>query len=268
MSDKTKMMDWMRTRQGKVSYSMSNRLGPNSYDCSSAVHTAMIAGGFLKQGTFIGNTETLYSMEGKLLVPISRSQASYGDVFVSGVKGNSLGSGGHTGLFLSNKDIIHCTYGYGKNNMAVTPAYQWMGDYSGLPVYYYRLKDTGGIVVPETGNKPQMTILIVDGQWGPGTTKRLQEYFGLSIRDGVISSQPLNDHTKNIYSAEFGKGESGSNLIIAMCKWLGITQSRIITKEFIVALQAKMGTIQDGFISPKSDCVSVMQRRLNAGKLP
>lgn len=264
MSDINRVIDWFKIREGKVRYSMTNRLGPNSYDCSSALFNALIAGGYLPSNTFIGNTETLYALEGKLLMPISRSQAQRGDIFVSGVKGGSLGSGGHTGVFLNNSTIIHCTYG--KNGIATTPAYQWMGDYSGLPVYCYRLVSKGGSN-PETGNKPQMTILVVDGQWGPGTTKRLQEYFGLSIRDGVISSQPLTEHTKNIYSAEFGNGETGSNLIIAMSKWLGINQSRVITKEFVIALQRKMGTIQDGFISPRSDCVRVMQQRLNSSKL-
>lgn len=140
MANLEKMIKWMSDRQGKVSYSMTNRLGPNSYDCSSAVFNAMIAGEVLPSNTFIGNTETLYGLEGSVLLPISRSEVKRGDVFVSGVKGQSLGSGGHTGIFLDNSTIIHCTYGYGNNNMAVTPAYQWMGDYSGLPVYYYRIK--------------------------------------------------------------------------------------------------------------------------------
>ncbi len=264
MGNLNNVIDWFKVREGKVKYSMTNRLGPNSYDCSSAVFNALIAGGFLPLNTFIGNTETLYALEGKLLMPISRLQVQRGDIFVSGVKGESLGSGGHTGVFLSNSTIIHCTYG--KNGIASTPAYQWMGDYSGLPVYCYRLASNGGSI-PDTGNKPQQNKIAEDGQWGPGTTKRLQEYFGLPIRDGIISSQPLNDHTKNIYSAEFGNGETGSNLIVAMCKWLGITQSRVVTKEFVMALQSKMGTVQDGYISPKSDCVIVMQRRLNIGKL-
>ncbi len=40
------MIKWMTNREGKVTYSMTNRLGPKSYDCSSAVFFSMIAGGF------------------------------------------------------------------------------------------------------------------------------------------------------------------------------------------------------------------------------
>ncbi|MBP1044401.1 hypothetical protein I6N95_25665 [Vagococcus sp. BWB3-3] len=267
MSDITRTVDWMKTRKGKITYSMSQRLGPNSYDCSSAVFNALIAGGFLPQGSFIGNTETLYSLEGKLLIPIGPSQAAYGDVFVSGVKGGSLGSGGHTGIFIDNKAIIHCTYGYGSNNMAITPAYQWMGDYSGLPVHYYRLKNSGGIIIPEGENKPQMTILVVDGYWGLATSKRAQEYFGCAIRDGIISHQFKSAHNQFIHSAQFDQSLIGSDLIKAMQKWLGIKVDGLAGPQFVIAFQAKMGTIQDGIISSPSDCIKEFQRRLTAGKL-
>lgn len=39
-------IQWFEARKGKVVYSMSARLGPNSYDCSSAVYLSLIAGGF------------------------------------------------------------------------------------------------------------------------------------------------------------------------------------------------------------------------------
>ncbi|WP_207871924.1 hypothetical protein DOK78_002554 [Enterococcus sp. DIV2402] len=140
MGDINKMIQWFKDREGKVTYSMTNRLGPNSYDCSSAVYLSLIAGGFLPSGTGIGNTDSLYSLEGTLLTPISRSQVKRGDIFVAGVKGGSGGSGGHTGVFLDNATIIHCTSP--KNGIATTPATGWMGDYSGLPVYFYRLPVT------------------------------------------------------------------------------------------------------------------------------
>ena len=41
-------IQWFEARKGKVVYSMSARLGPNSYDCSSAVYLSLIAGGFAK----------------------------------------------------------------------------------------------------------------------------------------------------------------------------------------------------------------------------
>lgn len=60
------MIKWMTDREGKVTYSMTSRLGPKSYDCSSAVFFSMIAGGFLPVGS-MGNTETLFAMSGTKL---------------------------------------------------------------------------------------------------------------------------------------------------------------------------------------------------------
>lgn len=266
MSDITKAINWMKIREGKVTYSMNQRLGPNSYDCSSAVFYALIAAGYLPSNQFIGNTETLYALEKQgLLVPIKRSEASYGDLFVSGVKGGSLGSGGHTGLFLSNSTIIHCTYG--KNGIATTPAYQWMGDYSGLPVHCYRLKGKGTVKPPETGNGSQQNKIAEDGKWGYGTSKRLQEHFGLAVRDGIISHQFKSASNQNIYSAQFDNTGIGSMLVIAMQEWLGVEQDGNFGPDSVRALQRKMGTEQDGIISPVSLAVMELQRLLNKNKL-
>lgn len=257
------VMNFMYSKQGKVGYSMAARMGPYSYDCSSAVFFALIAGGFLKQGTGIGNTESLYRLEGTLLTPISRSQVRRGDIFVSGRKGASSGSAGHTGIFVSNSQIIHCTYSKGKANFAVTPAAGWMGDYSGLPVYYYRLKNTA--VSGPAESTTQQRVLAIDGSWGPATTRRLQEVLGCSIRDGVISGQIRNRANANITSVQFGNG--GSAVIRALQIKLGVTADGNFGPATCRALQQRMGTIQDGEISRISDCVKEMQRRLNENKI-
>lgn len=262
MSDINTMIGWMEARKGKVSYSMTNRTGPYSYDCSSAVFYALAAGGFTKF-SYPGNTETLYSLVGKLFKQIPRSEARRGDIFVSGVIGQSTGSGGHTGILLSNDTIIHCTYSKGNANIAVTPAKNWMGDYSGLPVHCYRLIGTADI--PQGDAKPQITQLTVDGSWGPATTRRLQEYFACEIRDGIISGQVKGEWSQRIPSIEFGIG--GSNLIRSMQKWLGVEADGNMGPGTIKALQKRMGTTQDGVISLPSDVVREMQRRLNSNKL-
>lgn len=153
MGDINKMIQWMKSREGKVSYSQSSRLGPASYDCSSAVYFALIEGGFMPKGT-MGNTESLFLLEGKLLQPILKSNVRKGDIFVAGVKGGSSGNNGHTGIFLDNQTIIHCTFvpAYGKNGICTTPAQGWMGDYSGMPVYYYRLKGSNPVGWYNDGN--------------------------------------------------------------------------------------------------------------------
>lgn len=130
------MIQWFKDRLGKVTYSMDHRNGPHSYDCSSAVYSALIKAGYLPPNTWLGNTETLFALEGKLLTPVKRSELQPGDIFVAGVKGNSLGSGGHTGVYVGNNQIIHCTYS--RNGIAITPIDGYTG--AGLPVYWYRIK--------------------------------------------------------------------------------------------------------------------------------
>lgn len=130
-----KVVEWFKDRVGKVGYSQPNRQGPNYYDCSSAVFSALIAGGFLPVGTPLGTTESLYQLEGSLLIPIQRSEARFGDIFVAGVKGASLFNGGHTGVFTANERIIHCTSEL--NGIGETSLEGW---YGGLPLYCYRLK--------------------------------------------------------------------------------------------------------------------------------
>lgn len=257
------VMNFMYSKQGKVGYSMAARMGPYSYDCSSAVFFALIAGGFLKQGTGIGNTESLYRLEGSLLTPISRSQVRRGDIFVAGKKGGSAGSAGHTGIFVDNQRIIHCTYSKKNANFAITPAKGWMGDYSGLPVYFYRLK--GAAVTGPTESVTQQRILAIDGSWGPATTRRLQEVLGCSIRDGVISGQIRNRANVNIPSIEFGSG--GSAVIRALQVKLGVAPDGNFGPTTCRALQKHMNTIQDGEISRISDCVKEMQRRLNENRI-
>lgn len=130
------VLNWFVARQGKVTYSMNSRLGPKSYDCSSAVYFSLIEAGFLPKGTGIGNTETLYSLEGSLLQRISRKEAQRGDIFISGGKGTSSGANGHTGIFVNNSRIIHCNYG--SNGISETSTEGgWMG---GPPTDCYRLR--------------------------------------------------------------------------------------------------------------------------------
>lgn len=117
-----KALQWMIDRAGKVSYSMSYRWGPNSYDCSSAVSNALeYAGGRLASG--IGNTETMYKDLPKAgwveVTPNADGSidAQRGDIFLWGDEGYSAGAGGHTGFFLDPDNIIHCNYGY--NNITI-----------------------------------------------------------------------------------------------------------------------------------------------------
>lgn len=54
MGNIEKMLDFATNKWHKVGYSMTDRLGPKNYDCSSFVFYALIAGGFLPKNTYIG----------------------------------------------------------------------------------------------------------------------------------------------------------------------------------------------------------------------
>ena len=113
-----KVIEWFAQRQGRVSYSMNYRNGPNSYDCSSSIYHALIYAGILPAGFRIGNTETEFvdlpkfgfqRIEADIngYIPTQR-----GDIFIWGKQGFTNGADGHTGIFIDNNNIIHCAYGY------------------------------------------------------------------------------------------------------------------------------------------------------------
>ena len=107
-------IQWMRDREGQVTYSMDYRMGPYSYDCSSSVYFALTAGGFLPEGS-MGNTETLFGdLESRGWTQLSVVDGEYktqrGDVFIWGTRGASSGAFGHTGIFIDADNIINCQY--------------------------------------------------------------------------------------------------------------------------------------------------------------
>lgn len=137
------VMQWMFDAKNKrMTYNMGRgRVTEKSADCSSAVFRSLIYGGFLKSDAYVGNTETLFSMgdKGEVMYEIGPDEIDYGDIFVAGVPGKSLGEGGHTGFILNkNEDtIIHMNYS--GNGVSITPRIGNMGDKSGRPVKYFRL---------------------------------------------------------------------------------------------------------------------------------
>lgn len=138
-----KVMEWMfNARLKKMTYDMGpDRTSDTKADCSSAVYRSLIYGGFLSEKAWIGNTESLFKMgaQGKIMYEVKESELRYGDIFVAGTPGESIGAGGHTGFILNpTKDtIIHMSYG--KNGVSITPRKGCMGDAAGLPVKYFRL---------------------------------------------------------------------------------------------------------------------------------
>lgn len=130
-----KVIEWFKQRQGRVSYSMINRNGASSYDCSSSIYHALIYAGILPQGFRIGNTETEFvdlpkfgfqriEADANGYIPTQR-----GDIFIWGKQGQTSGAGGHTGIYLDNDNIIHCSYGY---NGIHTDNHDWLAGINGV----------------------------------------------------------------------------------------------------------------------------------------
>ncbi|HEL1728871.1 TPA: glucosaminidase domain-containing protein [Streptococcus suis] len=127
---------WMSDRVGKVTYSMDYRNGPNSYDCSSAVYHALMAGGAISAGWAV-NTEYMHDWlirNGYVLVAENKPfNAQRHDVFIWGKRGYSSGEGGHTGIFVDNVNIIHCNF---KRNGITIDDYNKVS--RGMYYYLYR----------------------------------------------------------------------------------------------------------------------------------
>ena len=131
---------WMRAREGKVSYSMDYRDGPDSYDCSSSVYYALRSAGASSAGWAV-NTEYehdwLIKNGYELIAENTECTAQRGDIFIWGKRGASAGAFGHTGMFIDSVNIIHCNYAY--NGISIN-SHDERWYYAGQPYFYiYRL---------------------------------------------------------------------------------------------------------------------------------
>ena len=136
-----KALAWFYTRKGRVFYSMESRNGPDSYDCSSSVYHALKEAGLLPASYWIGNTDTLFdALEKNGWVRVSEdangdADTQRGDIFIWGIRGNSGGALGHTGMFVDADNVINCRYQAG----IVIDNHDWLWSASGYPPYaFYR----------------------------------------------------------------------------------------------------------------------------------
>jgi hypothetical protein len=122
--DFEKAIAWFNARKGRVFYSMINRNGPKSFDCSSAIYYALIEAGVFPSSIVIGNTDSLFGdLERHGFSRVQASLSGYvaarrGDIVLWGVRGQSGGSKGHVMLFVDAANIIHCSSGY--NGIAIS----------------------------------------------------------------------------------------------------------------------------------------------------
>ena len=161
-----KALAWFYARKGRVSYSMENRNGPNSYDCSSSVYHALKEAGLLPASYWIGNTDTLFdALEKNGWVRVSEdangdADTQRGDIFIWGIRGNSGGALGHTGMFVDADNVINCRYQAG----IVIDNHDWLWSASGYPPYaFYRYvgkpKETKRVALPEVYYADEVAIV-------------------------------------------------------------------------------------------------------------
>ena len=151
-----KALAWFYARKGRVFYSMESRNGPNSYDCSSSVYHALKEAGILPSSYWIGNTDTLFDAlekNGWTRLPEDangEADTQRGDIFIWGIRGNSGGALGHTGMFTDTDNVINCRYQAG----IVIDNHDWLWSASGYPPYaFYRYvgkpKEAKRVALPE-----------------------------------------------------------------------------------------------------------------------
>lgn len=108
-----KMIKWFRDREGNVTYSMINRTGDKSFDCSSSLYYAICYAMNLEvKYPFSTETEHEFLLTNgfEKIADNEIWQSERGDIFILGRKGFSSGAGGHTGIYLDKDRIIHCNY--------------------------------------------------------------------------------------------------------------------------------------------------------------
>lgn len=98
--------NWMKVRQGRVTYSQAARNGPASFDCSSAVSYAMREAGY---NVPVMNTDSMFVHLPKVGFQRVGAPYKFGDIFIMGIEGSSGGNNGHTGVFIDATNVIHCT---------------------------------------------------------------------------------------------------------------------------------------------------------------
>lgn len=131
---------------------------------------------------------------------------------------------------------------------------------------------TGGSTstAPVTNNAPASNgSIAVDGYWGTGTMRKLQQVLGTPA-DGVASGQSRDDFKKanrgGLVTSAWKMGDGGSMVIKEMQRRIGTTADGYFGPNTCRALQAYLGTYQDGYVSGPSTMVKALQRRLNENR--
>ena len=191
--DTEKAIAWMGSKEGRVSYSMTYRNGPNSYDCSSSVCSALIYAGASNPGWLL-NTEYMHDWLVKngytLIAENDGWDSQRGDIFIWGQRGQSAGAGGHTGMFVDADNIIHCNYA--SNNITIDNYNQTAAASGWMYSYAYRYN---GEQSQQITNKSidELAQEVLAGQHGSGEQRKISlgaNYDAVQAKVNDLLKQP------------------------------------------------------------------------------
>lgn len=191
--DTEKAIAWMGLKEGRVSYSMDYRNGPDSYDCSSAICSALIYAGASNPGWLL-NTEYMHDwlvQNGYELIAENEGWDSQrADIAIWGLRGQSAGAGGHVVMFIDADNIIHCNYA---NNNITIDNYNQTAAASGW-MYSYAYRYVGG-TDKCVGSKSidELAQEVLSGKHGSGEQRKISlgaNYDAVQAKVNEMLKQP------------------------------------------------------------------------------
>ncbi|QBX23791.1 lysin [Streptococcus phage Javan150] len=191
--DTEKAIAWMGLKEGRVSYSMDYRNGPDSYDCSSAICSALIYAGASNPGWLL-NTEYMHDwlvQNGYELIAENVGWDSQrADIAIWGMRGQSAGAGGHVVMFIDADNIIHCNYA---NNNITIDNYNQTAAASGW-MYSYAYRYTGATDTDvATKSIDELAQDVLAGKYGSGEQRKISlgsNYDAVQAKVNEMLKQP------------------------------------------------------------------------------
>lgn len=214
-----------------ITYSMGDRMGANSRDCSSSVYESLNKAG---ANLAIGNTDSLFRDLPNLGFSKTNAPYAYGDIFVWGIENQSGGAAGHTGIFLDKENVIHCNY---TANGVSIDNYNTIHSYSNPPATVFRLAGQSGEPVTEPTKDAAKKENTKENMDNSGEVEEYS-YIGnrLCIKGWHFASDPVKEATGGAESSDPGSsGSSGG--AIGSVNWESI-QSRA---QFFVSICTELG---------------------------
>ncbi|WP_136073651.1 peptidoglycan amidohydrolase family protein, partial [Streptococcus pyogenes] len=165
----------------------------DSYDCSSAICSALIYAGASNPGWLL-NTEYMHDwlvQNGFELIADNEDWDSQrADIAIWGFRGQSAGAGGHVVMFIDADNIIHCNYA---NNNITIDNYNQTAAASGW-MYSYVYRYTGAKAQPATNKSiDELVQEVLSGKHGSGEQRKISlgtNYDAVQAKVNEMLKQP------------------------------------------------------------------------------